>query len=382
MKIKVSIIFVLISWLWLCGIHAQTIRTISVGQGASYTDHLSLKEDVKDMDLMVKFVFNEEANNLTVTLISYRTLFVFWDNVHFKPLIKGRKLRPDQLPYVVEYNPKDKFKVSKLFKASIPKPTKEFFFNRWIDYEGLQPAPQDYKMVNDFISQTFDIQNKRDLVTVRLRDVFLMDKIEKKKYNLYNIPLGRDLNLEYQITIMRNPCFGLDDELASAKKALEGITTNYATLSKRYGNRFVSTQETKNLLDGLKATIQDQFPRKSVDSPCKDIQETWNQYNLYVDSIAALKCEVESVESTVAASSFSPDGLKILMAKSRQIDIIVSRWLMSKDPIECRDLINQGRRIIDEVNAMIGKRTGSTAEQQKAVATFRAAERYFNSTCK
>lgn len=382
MKIKVSIIFVLISWLWLCGIHAQTVRTISVGQGASYTDHLSLKEDVKDMDLMVKFVFNEEANNLTVTLISYRTLFVFWDNVHFKPLIKGRKLRPDQLPYVVEYNPKDKFKVSKLFKASIPKPTKEFFFNRWIDYEGLQPAPQDYKMVNDFISQTFDIQNKRDLVTVRLRDVFLMDKIEKKKYNLYNIPLGRDLNLEYKITIMRNPCFGLDDELASAKKALEGITTNYATLSKRFGNRLVPTQETKTLLDGLKATIQDQFPPKSVDSPCKDIQETWNKYNLYVDSIAALKCEVESVESTVAASSFSPDGLKILMAKSRQIDIIVSRWLMSKDPIECRDLISQGRRIIDEVNAMIGKRTGNTAEQQKAVATFRAAERYFNSTCK
>ena len=382
MKIKVSIIFVLISWLWLCGIHAQTVRTISVGQGASYTDHLSLKEDVKDMDLMVKFVFNEEANNLTVTLISYRTLFVFWDNVHFKPLIKGRKLRPDQLPYVVEYNPKDKFKVSKLFKASIPKPTKEFFFNRWIDYEGLQPAPQDYKMVNDFISQTFDIQNKRDLVTIRLRDVFLMDKIEKKKYNLYNIPLGRDLNLEYKITIMRNPCFGLDDELASAKTALEGITTNYATLSKRFGNRLVPTQETKTLLDGLKATIQDQFPPKSVDSPCKDIQETWNKYNLYVDSIAALKCEVESVESTVAASSFSPDGLKILMAKSRQIDIIVSRWLMSKDPIECRDLISQGRRIIDEVNAMIGKRTGNTAEQQKAVATFRAAERYFNSTCK
>lgn len=382
MKIKVSIIFVLISWLWLCGIHAQTVRTISVGQGASYTDHLSLKEDVKDMDLMVKFVFNEEANNLTVTLISYRTLFVFWDNVHFKPLIKGRKLRPDQLPYVVEYNPKDKFKVSKLFKASIPKPTKEFFFNRWIDYKGLQPAPQDYKMVNDFISQTFDIQNKRDLVTIRLRDVFLMDKIEKKKYNLYNIPLGRDLNLEYKITIMRNPCFGLDDELASAKKALEGITTNYATLSKRFGNRLVPTQETKTLLDGLKATIQDQFPPKSVDSPCKDIQETWNKYNLYVDSIAALKCEVESVESTVAASSFSPDGLKILMAKSRQIDIIVSRWLMSKDPIECRDLISQGRRIIDEVNAMIGKRTGNTAEQQKAVATFRAAERYFNSTCK
>lgn len=382
MKIKVRLIFLLIGWLWVCGIHAQTVRTISVGQGASYTDHLSLKEDVKDMDLMVKFVFNEEANTLTVTLISYRTLFVFWDNVHFKPLIKGRKIRPDQLPYVVEFNPKDKFKVSKLFKASIPQPRNEFFFNRWMDYEGLQPAPQDYKMVNDFISQTFNIQNKRNLVTFRLRDVFLMDKIEKKKYNLYEIPLGRDMNLEYQVTIMRNPCFGLDDEIASAKKALEGVATNYKTLSKRYGNRLVPTQETKNLLDGLKATIQDQFPPKNVDSPCQIIQDTWNQYNLYVDSIAALKCEVESLESSVASSNFSADGLKILMAKSRQIDIVVSRWLMSKDPIERRDLISQGKRIIDEVNAMIGKRTGNTAEQQKAVATFRAAERYFNNTCK
>lgn len=69
-----------------------------MAQGKSYTDHISLKPDSKDMDLMVKFVFSEDKNTLTVTLISYRSLFVFWDNVHFYPLIKGRKLRPAQLP--------------------------------------------------------------------------------------------------------------------------------------------------------------------------------------------------------------------------------------------------------------------------------------------
>ena len=197
METNHRIILLLLGLLWLLGLQAQTVRTIQVAQGASYTDHISLKEDSKDMDLMVKFVFNEENNTLTVTLISYRMLFVFWDNVHYKPLIKGRTLRPDQLPYVVETKPKDKYKVTKLFRATIPEPRQDFFFQRWIDYEGLQPTPQDYKMVNDYITQPFDIQNKRTDVTVRLHDVFLMDKIEKKKYNRYDIPFGRDLDLVY-----------------------------------------------------------------------------------------------------------------------------------------------------------------------------------------
>lgn len=382
MRIRNKIILLLFGWLWLSGLQAQTVKTISVSHGSSYTDHLSLKEDVKDMDLMVKIVFNEDSNTLSVTLISYRTLFVFWDNIHFKPLIKGRKIRPDQLPYVVEYNPDDKFKVGKLFKASIPKPTSEFFFRRWIEYEGLQPIPQDYKMVNDFITQTFAVQNKRTQVSVRLHDIFLMDKVEKKKKNLYMIPLGRELNLEYQITIMRNPCFGLDEDIASARKALESISTSYASLSKKFGKGKVSSDEAKKTLDGLKATISSQYGHKDIQSPCQDVQKAWDSYNLYVDSIGALKCEVESLNEVVAEANMSADGLKVLMAKSRQIDKIVSRWLVSKDMVERRDLVNQGKRIIDDVNNLIGKRTGHTPEQQRAISTFRSAERYFNNVCK
>ena len=130
MKITYRIILLLSCCFWLLGLQAQTVRTISVSQETSYTDHISLKEDTKDMDLMVKFVFSEADNTLSVTLISYRTLFVFWDNVHYKPLIKGRKLRPDQLPYVVEYDPKDKYKVTKLFKATVPQPREDYYFRR------------------------------------------------------------------------------------------------------------------------------------------------------------------------------------------------------------------------------------------------------------
>ena len=91
MNIKHRMILLLTGCFWMFSIQAQTVRAISVAQGKSYTDHISLKPDSKDMDLMVKFVFKEDANTLTVTLISYRSLFVFWDKVHFKPLIKGRR---------------------------------------------------------------------------------------------------------------------------------------------------------------------------------------------------------------------------------------------------------------------------------------------------
>lgn len=382
MRIKYKIILILLCCLGWVKLQAQTVRTISVGQGSSYTDHLSLKEDAKDMDLMVKFVFNENDNTLSVTLISYRTLFVFWDNVHFKPLIKGRKIRPEQLPYVVEANPSDKFKVTTKFKASIPKPVSDFYFRRWVEYEGLQPAPQEYKMVNDFITQTFDIQNKRNLVTVRLRDIFLMDKIEKKKYNLYEIPLGRDLNLEYQVTIMRNPCFGLDEDIASAKKALGSVSTSYSSFAKRVGNGKVTSKETLQALEDLQSTLLGQFEKKDIQSACPEIQNGWDEYNNYVDSIANLKITLETVDKLDGVGGMSADRLKILIAKSRQLDGIVSRWLVSYDPIERSDLINQGNSIVKEMDALIGKRTGHTAEQQKAIAMYRAAERYFRNTCK
>ena len=373
-------ILLLAGCFWMLGIQAQTVRTITLAQGKSYTDHISLKTDSKDMDLMVKFVFNEDANTLTVTLISYRSLFVFWDNVHFKPLFKGRKLRPAKLPYVVTFDPANKYYVTKLVKATIPKPRKEFYFQRWIDYDGLQPAPIEYKMENDFIAQTFNILNKRTQVNVTLHDVFLIDKTEKKKYNRYDIPFGRDLNQQYQITIERNPCFGLDTEIEGAHKALESVSKSYTSLKSKYGSGMVASQESKKIFDEMKSTIQNQFQAKDVQSPCPDVQMAWDQYNQLVDSIVAMKVVVVGPKG-MGGGGLSPEDLKTLMMKARQIDQTVSRWLVSVDPIERQDLITQGQDNVKTGNDLIGGRPGVTAEQKRVLATFRAAERYFNRTC-
>jgi hypothetical protein len=381
MNIK-KIILMMAGCLMALGLHAQTVRTVTVAQGQSYTDHLSLKVDSKDMDMMVKFVFDEDANQLSVSLISYRTIFVFWDRVRLKPLVKGRTIRPDQLPYVVTYDPKDKYKITKLFKSTVPKPRKTFYFQRWMDYDGLQPVPQEYNMVNDYITQTFDILNKRNLVTFSLHDIFLMDKTEKKKYNLYEIPFGRDVNIEYQVTIQRNPCLDFGDEIASSQKALEGLTTSFKTLKKNYGGGKALSQEALKAFEDLKKNLLEQYPPKTDSTPCPDLTSVWETYNQYVDSVKSIHCVLAQDDNSGGELGIPTDNGKVILMKARQLDRTVSRWLVSKDANERRDLIRTGQGLIDEVNGIIGNRQGSNQAQRQAISMFRAAERYFNNTCK
>ena len=359
---------------------AQTVKNITVSQEHSYTDHISLEGDVTDKDIMVKFVFDEAANQLSVTLISHRMIFVFREDVRFKPLIKGRKIRPDQLPYVVTYEPKDQYRISKLFKSTVPRPTKKYVFHRWIDYEGLQPVPQEYAMVNDYISQTFDILKKGSSVIVRLRDVMLMNDISKHiNKRRYEIPFGRDLYTEYQVDIVRNPCFGQDEDIASAKAALDGVRKSYKSLCKGFGSGNVDSQESLKIFEDLKNQLMEQYPRKNDISHCPDIQQAWDAYNAYTDSISSMNCKV----AAAAKPRIAGDGIsaRMILTKARQVDEAVSRYLMSADPIERRDIVIQTENLIKSCNETINGQGVFTADQQQAVRVFRDAERYFRYNC-
>lgn len=363
-------------------VSAQTIRAVTVSQKESFTDHISMEEDATDKDVMVKFVFDEAANTLTVSLISYRSLFVFREAVRYKPLIKGRTIRPDQLPYMVTFDPKETYKLSKLFKSTVPRPRKEFFFKRWIEYEGLQPVPQDYSMVNDYITQTFDILNKRSQVSVTLRDILLMDDVSKSAdKKRYEIPFGRDMYREYQISIQRDPCFGLSEDLAIAKNALESISKGYASIKEKYGSGKVASKASLSVFQEMKDLLIKQFPHKDMQSPCPDIQQTWDEYNQIVSSISSMTCEVTSSSGNAIAGGEGVSA-KLLLNKARQIDAFVSRWLMSNDIIERRDIIQQCESTIQSVNAAVKEQGVRTTEQQQALNVFREAVRYYQSKCR
>lgn len=366
---------------------AQTVKSVGISHEESFTDHLALKNDSKDMDLMVKFVFNEEQNTLTVSLISYRTLFVLWDSVRYKSAVKCRWIRPEQLPYVASSNPGDRFRLSKDYCKTLSVPNKKHVFKKWIEVEGLQPAEQELKMVNDYIEQTFDIPNKRNNVVVRLRDLMLMDlKRQKTKGNYYEITYGKDLQQEYQITLQRNPCFGLDDEVGAANNALEAIRKSYQSLKTKYGKKKVANQEALNIFTELKETLVAQFPKNNDSSPCPHIQQARIQYNLIADSIRHLNVTLEASASDAMAAIGGAEGRALnarsILANARLLDSTVSRWLVCRDETEREDLVTQCRNIIKETSLMIGNGHGSTLEERNAVKLFRQAEQFFKRTCK
>lgn len=362
--------------------YAQTVRDITVAYDKSFTDHISLANDSRDMDLMVKFIFNEEANQLTISLISYRYLFVFREDARYGNIIHHNRLDPEDLPYVTDFPEKSRFILSKNFKKSIPKPQKNYIFTKWIEYKGLQPIPMNYKMVNDYIEQSFDVTNYGKNVIVKLGDVYVMDKTPSKKHPFdYTFVAGKNLNTEYKITIVRNPCFGLENEIELADNTLEAVTKAYQSFSDKYKSGEVNSEEELNTFQDLKLVLQTQFKLKNCDSQCPDLKNTWDQYDCYVDSISAIECTLKTKEETglqVGNVNFDPTEVTTL---SRQIDRNISRWLLSKDIVEKQDLVKECEDIISEVNSIIGKSQGTTPEQKKALNLFRQAEVYFRNTC-
>ena len=265
---------------------AQSVRDIIVTYDKSFTDHVSLASDSRDMDLMVKFIFDEEANQLTVSLISYRYLFVFREDARYGNIIHHNRLDPEDLPYVAEYPEKSRFILSKDFRKSIPNPRKDHIFTKWIEYRGLQPVPMKYKMINDYVEQTFDVINYGNNVMVKLGDVFVMDKTPTKKHpDDYTFVAGKNLNIEYRIKIVRNPCFGLESETELAENTLTAVSKAYQNFSGKYKSGIVETESALKTFNEMKDVLTTQFRAKHSDSPCPDLKSLWDRYDCYVDSI-------------------------------------------------------------------------------------------------
>lgn len=364
--------------------HAKTVKTITVADGVPFTDHIAMATDATDKDLMVKFVFDEKANTLTVSVLSYRMLFVFWESTPYKGVIGRRWVHTDRLPYVVTAEEGQHFRLTKPFRKSLTQPYKKHIFKKWIEYEGLQPQEKELKMLNDYIDQTFDIQNKRSNVTIRLRDVMLMDATRQKGINTqYEIGFGKDLDTEYQITIQRNPCFGLEKDMESAKKSLEAVKKSYKSLKAKYGKGIVSSEEGMKAFNDLKATLTAQFLQINDSSACPDIQQCYTQYNLYADSLTSIKVSIaapaESSEKLLGTKG-SEANAKIVLANSRLIDNKVALWLNSRDPSERQDIEETCQSIIKDTKLIIS--TLPAGHFKETIKVFNQAEQYFKKTCR
>lgn len=358
--------------------NAEKVREITISADKPYTDNFTLAHEAGDMDVMIKFSFDEQNNQVTVSMTSYRGLFVFQQNALYKKVVRFSKLRMNKLSYLIEGD-KVSYKLPNKFKKQLGKDYKNFVFQRWLNYTGLLPEPVDYMMVNDVLEQKFGVVgDKRKSVTVTIGDVMIMEpKVNICKKTYYNFLQFARVDTKYIITIQRDPCFGMEEKISIAtqqktalEQALEGLKTTFP-------DRTIKTKEIYDLYTKTKEMLVQQYPKRDTVSDCPDLQALNDSFNVIVDSVHAYKC-VLSVSNDSAREMPNP---AYLLAAAYQIDMKVSRWLLTTDPLERIDIIKYCNDKIADANLYV-KRVGVRSKDMRdAYAVLQKAISYYQSTC-
>ena len=362
MKISAKAILLTSVLLFACtSLMAQAEKDIVVSYKGPYTDHIALGQDSRDTDIILKLRYDQALNTLTASIISYRTLFVFRDRTRYGAVTNffGRVI-PEKFPYVVNAEDGTRFKFSRELKKSIREKRSKHIFNNWIEYTGLQPRATEYNMVNDYIEQVFEILPGSAQTSLTLRDIYLLEDGE--------ILCGKDLQTRYNITLEKDPCFGKEEELAEAGTTLENLLQNYNTLKATANGGEADSQESADLFLGLKEAVVAQFPRKDIRSECPAVQNIWDRYNEVVDSLSVLKSVYTPVKKGV--------NVQVIFINIRELDENVSKWLLTDDPIEKRDLAAQNEEIIKDMENLVAVSGLADETQVNAYAMFRKAVAY------
>ena len=353
---------------------ANPTRTIRIANNQPYTDHIALKSDLRDMDIMVKFRFDEPNNSLVVSLVSYRNLLMLQTDTRYKQAISWNKFRPERLPYVIQSDGQTTYKVTGNFKKEIPGCRSKHIIRKGLSYQGLQLQVSDQKVMNDYLEYRFDILNKDTLVSISLGDIMVLEP-SAKHTDRVDLIFYSSLNRQYDIYIDRNACLGRDEDIAAAQTALQNITQNYQALQESFAAG-VGNGITDSMLYNLKKVVQEQFAPKNNSEECSTLQQLNTQYNQYVDSLAQLHLPDPSL--TVMPLNMSRE---YILQLSRTIDQNVSTWLLTTDAVKKQDLVLATQKLVAEINDALQGNVILTQEQREAIVLFRKAERYFNTIC-
>lgn len=356
---------------------AQTTKPVTLTDQTPFVDELTIPQKGGEVKVTASLLFDEKANTVTVKLQSERKLFVFWQNIKYRKAFRNRRLRTEKLSYNMTGYTADKFHRIWFFGKALPRFHRcRYLFHAWADVQGLRAIASPRQIVNDSLCQTFAVSDTSDVFSVRLRDILFIDETKQKgASHYYSISYGTDINTEYQLTLQRNPCFGLDAQITAAQNARDAVIRSYQAFQSIYAKGVVNSEDGEKLFHELQDALQIQFPLNQDSSACAVLQEAHEQYNQYIDSIQALSVTLQlpADERTL--------NIKIILANARTIDSNVARWLTTKDRFERADIEEQCRAIISDTKNMIILNGTRTKEERDAVEVFKYAEQYFNRTC-
>ena len=351
-------------------------QVITVSEETPYTETISTKEGVKDMDMLLKIEYSENDNTLNVSITSQHHLFGFKNNSLYKNVIRNKKISLARLPYKVVSEPGMTYRLSKNIRNNISGCNDKHTFKAWISTTGLHPQMSDYEMVTETLTQKFDIVGDTT-INIVLGDIMTMERSVSKK-NRYDLNFYTNLDKQYQVLVKHNPCFGMASELDSTKAMLDDIKSNYTILAEKYPSVENLNAETLQALEEVRLKLASKYTRVESTNECPQIQSTLDEYNSYVDSIAKLADVKAEFAHKRPRLSVPADQL---LAVARMVDNNVASWLVSQDVVEKSDLVKRNRKLIDDINKKLSKNMRMDKEQSIALSVFKKAEKYFNETC-
>ena len=225
---------------------AQTTKPVTLSDKAPFSEELTIPQPKGDgVKVTASFQFDEAANTVSVTMKSERKLFVFWEEISYRKAFKHKRLCTEKLSYNMTGNTADQFHRVPYFYKTLPKPhRKKHIFHAWAEPKGLKSMGTPRQIINDSLTQTFAVSDTTDVYSLRLRDILFIDELKQKgAARYYGISYGMDVNTEYQITLQRNPCFGLDPQIVAAQNARDAVIRSYDAFKSIYTGGVVNSEE-------------------------------------------------------------------------------------------------------------------------------------------
>lgn len=372
-------------------VHAQQTKSIAVEEGMPYEEALTFPFDEKGVELKVGITFDEHTNELQLKVTGSRQLFVFQEDAYRNKVFTGffsrKHLRPERLSYPVLVPPRAKFYLTKKVIKRFAKPRGKHLFIRWVEgvSASLTPLPPvgegqsgKYALLNDTLVMRFAVAEGATEAAFTLRNLYVLEETGKPTKPKYRFVWDQDLATTYAITLRRDPCLGLQTTIDSMKVRVEVIQQAYGRLLKTAPSGLAESAEEVGVFNQHKQYLLSQFLPVADSTDCGDLQQLYSEYNQQREQIDQASCVyVASEDNGTKRLGMSPE---VLLAAARRLDNVVALYEVTKDPVERRDLIMQGREIISVMNVTIEEKGIRGEEQQAALAVFRRASDYFRVT--
>ena len=379
-------------YLWaVMTVHAQQTKSIAVEEDMPYEETLTFPFDEKGVELKVGIAFDEHTNELQLKVTGSRPLFVFQEDAYRNRVFTGffsrKHLRPERLPYLVLVPPRANFYLTKKVIKRFAKPRGKHLFNRWVEgvSASLTPLPPSgegqsgkYALPSDTLIMRFAVVEGATEAAFTLRNLYVLAETGKPQKPKYRFVWDQDLATTYAITLRRDPCLGLQTAVDSMKVRVEAIQQAYGRLLKTAPSGLAESSEEVGVFNQHKQYLLSQFLPVVDSTDCGDLQQLYSEYNHQRELIDQAVCVyVASNENGAKRLGMSPE---VLLAAARRLDNLVALSEVTKDTVERRDLIMQGREILSAMNATIEEKGVRGEEQQAALAIFRRASDYFRVT--